>query len=181
MIKNIYLILPTILLLSFLNVSCSHRKYKKHKTDSFVIVKPINGSKIKGWVQFHKINRKQVRIRAEIQGLTPLKKYGFHIHEYGDCREEGAKAGSHFNPHKALHAGPHSPHRHEGDLGNLEAGKDGVARTEKVIKLKCRHLKIGGRSVIIHAQEDDLKSQPTGNAGTRIGCGVIGTVKTHKK
>jgi Cu-Zn family superoxide dismutase len=112
-------------------------------------------------------------------GLNPGQ-YGFHIHEYGDCTAPaGTSAGGHFNPENQPHAGPDQAQRHVGDLGNLEADNSGNAHYEKT----DTHLKfdgrdsIIGRGVIVHTGVDDLVSQPSGNAGPRVACGVIGVAK----
>ena len=103
-----------------------------------------------------------------------------HIHEFGDCSAADAtSAGGHFNPGKHPHAGPDMPMRHEGDLGNLTADAAGKAHYERVDKdLKLTgDDSIIGRSVIVHEKVDDLKTQPTGNAGARVACGVVGVAK----
>ena len=171
-----------IVAFGFLSLSCSHhkhyRKCKKSVAHSEMV--PVNKSKTKGWVHFQKTKeKKQVRVRAEITGLKPNQKYGFHIHQYGDCRNNGKNAGGHLNPRKTQHGSPESEERHLGDLGNLVADKNGKAVYDKTLKL-CM-FKIGGRSVIIHAKPDDFKTQPAGNAGPYISCGVIGYVKGKKK
>lgn len=173
-----------LFLISFglLNISCMHyrHKYKKHKKEGFAVIIPVNDSKISGWVHFHKTEKKKVKVKAEIKGLKPNQKYGFHVHKYGDCREDGKNAGAHLGSHKKnkKHGSANSEERHMGDLGNLTAGEKGIANYENTVKM-CMY-KLGGRSVIIHAQEDDLKSQPSGNAGPYIGCGVIGYTKSSE-
>ena len=169
----------SIITLSFFNISCVHYfKYKKHKhkKESLSVISPVNESKVQGWVHFHKTKHKKVQVTAEIKGLQPNKKHGFHIHQYGDCRENGKNAGGHLSYHKdSLHGSPNSKEKHMGDMGNLISGKTGTAVYKKTLDI-CMY-KIGGRSVIIHANEDDLKSQPSGKAGPYLGCGVIGYVK----
>ena len=122
---------------------------------------------------------KEVRITANIEGLSPGP-HGFHIHEFGDCSSPDAiSAGGHFNPANMPHGGPKAEMRHAGDLGNLEADKNGLASieaTDNVLSLEGPK-SIIGRSVIVHAQADDLKTQPAGAAGARVACGVIGIVK----
>jgi Cu-Zn family superoxide dismutase len=137
-----------------------------------------SGSKVTGVVHF--VQRgKIVEITGEIKGLAPGK-HAFHIHEFGDCSDPKAiSAGSHFNPEKKKHGGPHGEERHVGDLGNIEADEGGKAVInikDKVISLSGKH-SIVGRSVIVHRDADDLKTDPTGNAGDRIACGVIGFTK----
>lgn len=116
-----------------------------------------------------------VRIIADVAGLTPGK-HGFHIHEHGDCSAaDASSAGGHFNPTNTKHGGPDSEERHAGDLGNLDADKSGFAhydRVDTVISLQGPN-SIIGKSIVIHADEDDLKTDPAGKSGPRIGCGVI--------
>ena len=171
-----------IVTFGFLSLSCSHHKhYRKHKKSlARAEMVSVNKSKTKGWVHFQKTKeKKQVRVRAEITGLKPNQKYGFHIHQYGDCRDNGKNAGGHLNPRKTQHGSPDSEEHHLGDLGNLVADKKGKAVYDQVLKL-CMY-KVGGRSVIIHANPDDFTTQPAGNAGPYISCGVIGYVKGKKK
>lgn len=135
------------------------------------VVHPKNESDVSGMVHFEKTET-GVLVKAEINGLTG-DKHGFHIHQYGDCTaDDGTSAGGHFNPNQNMHAGPDATDRHMGDLGNI-AAVDGTAILEYVdntISLE----QIIGRGVIVHGGEDDLESQPSGAAGPRIGCGVIG-------
>jgi len=176
-----FLYLLLVVVFSFLNVSCMHhhrKKHKKYKKDAVATIAPVNDSKVSGWVSFHKQEDKKVLVKAHVKGLKPNKKYGFHVHKFGDCRENGKNAGPHLNPHKGEHGSPENKKRHMGDLGNLVAGKDGTAKYEAVLDSMCMY-KIGGRSVIVHANEDDLSSQPSGNAGPYIGCGVVGYMKSH--
>lgn len=115
---------------------------------------------------------------ADIRGLDPESQHGFHIHEYGDCSHNKAEsAGGHYNPENHPHGLPSQdqPH-HVGDFGNLTADNQGRAQLVKTVDkltLSGHHNPILGRSVIVHADVDD-GSQPSGNAGSRIGCGVIG-------
>jgi superoxide dismutase, Cu-Zn family len=144
-------------------------------TKAIAVVHPLGDSKVSGKVVFTQ-TRSGVEISAEITGLAPGK-HGFHVHEFGDCSmADGTCAGGHFNPTGALHAGPDDEKRHVGDLGNIEVSEDGKATYKRVDKLVALNgpNSIIGRSVIIHADPDDLKSQPSGNAGARVGCGVIG-------
>lgn len=142
------------------------------------VLHPLEGSDVQGAVTFES-NGETVEIDAEITGLTPGR-HGFHIHEFGDCTGlDGSSAGGHFNPHNMPHAGPDASRRHVGDLGNLTADKDGVAEfhhVDKLVKLNGPN-SIIGRSIIVHADPDDLKTQPSGNAGSRVACGVIGIAK----
>jgi Cu-Zn family superoxide dismutase len=142
------------------------------------IIHPTKGNKATGVVYFSQ-EPDGLHIKAQISGLTPGK-HGFHIHEFGDCAcDDAVCAGDHFNPTKQPHGGPQSHKRHVGDFGNLEADENGIAHYEAIdqlAKLNGPH-SIIGRGVIVHIQEDDLISQPTGNAGVRVGCGVVGIAK----
>ncbi len=120
-----------------------------------------------------------VHVKARITGLAPGT-HGFHIHEFGDCSAaDFTSAGGHFNPMTQPHGAPNAAARHVGDLGNVTAGADGVATidmTDKQLAFSGAH-GIVGRAVVVHAKADDLKTQPTGDAGGRLGCGVIGVAK----
>lgn len=138
-------------------------------------VMPVGDSEVSGTVTFTKTDE-GVQVQGSFAGLEPGN-HGFHIHQYGDCSaDDGTSAGGHFNPEDNDHAAPDSDSRHMGDLGNLEANDNGEATidyTDDVIDLS----KILGRGLIIHAGEDDLESQPTGDAGSRVACGVIGVAQ----
>ena len=121
---------------------------------------------------------KEVLIKGEITGLTPNSVHGFHVHEKGDCSAMDAKsAGGHFNPTKAKHGGPEMKHHHVGDLGNIRSDKNGKAFIDKkfnFLSLKeAKKSSILNRAIIVHSGVDDLESQPSGDAGKRIACGVI--------
>jgi superoxide dismutase, Cu-Zn family len=136
---------------------------------------PTKGNQTAGTVTFVQHGQRVV-VEARVTGLT-RGLHGFHIHEKGDCTAADAlSAGNHFNPHKEPHAAPDSAHRHAGDLGNLTADANGVAvyRIEvSGIALDTGPDSIIGRAVIVHANPDDLRTQPSGNAGSRLACGLI--------
>jgi Cu-Zn family superoxide dismutase len=141
-------------------------------------MEPTKGSKVKGTVTFQK-DGDAVKIMVALEGLSPGK-HGFHVHEKGDCSApDGSSAGGHYNPTDQPHGAPSDEKRHVGDLGNVvadENGKVDVTFTDKVISLDGPY-SIVGKSVIVHEGEDDLKSQPSGNAGPRAACGVIKAVE----
>ena len=143
-------------------------------------IHPTKGNTATGVVRFTTVPA-GVRIVADISGLTPSAKHAIHIHEFGDVSaEDGSAAGGHYNPGGHTHGGPDAEHRHAGDLGNLSTDAAGNAHYELVVKdltLCCGKSPVIGRSIIIHAKEDDLTSQPAGNAGPRIAQGVIGVAK----
>lgn len=153
-----------------------HEQMAPKAVKAYAIINPAEGSEVVGVVSFIETEG-GVRIVADVAGLTPGL-HGFHIHEHGDCGGPGiANAGGHYNPTNKPHGGPDSPidERHVGDLGNLDANADGIAhynRVDSIISLTGEQ-SIIGKSVLVHADPDDLKSQPTGNAGKKIACGVI--------
>ena len=130
---------------------------------------------VKGTVEFKETDD-GIEVTANLEGLKKGV-HGFHIHEKGDCSAPDAKsAGGHFNPGNHKHGAPDAAEHHEGDLGNITADKDGkgtATLTIKGVTLGDGDTSIVGKGFIIHAKADDLKSQPVGNAGDRVACGVI--------
>ena len=139
-------------------------------------LQPTKGSKTFGEATFEEVDGK-VRMIVFAQGLKPGQEHGFHIHEAGDCSSgDGMSTKGHFNPHGKPHGQPASAERHAGDLPALKADNGGRAKldvTADVITVRPGASSIVGRGLIIHADPDDYKTQPTGNAGARIACGVI--------
>lgn len=137
-------------------------------------LKPTQGNSVTGTVRFLQQGG-GVQVTATVSGLTPGQ-HGFHVHEKGDCSDpEGKSAGGHFNPAGQAHGAPGSAAHHAGDLGNLEADENGNATLEQHVhglQLTGEQGLIG-RGMIVHADADDLSTQPTGNAGARVACGVI--------
>jgi Cu-Zn family superoxide dismutase len=121
-----------------------------------------------------------VTIRGEITGLDPGKEHGFHVHENGQCSApDFTSAGGHFNPTNAEHGGPKSDEKHLGDIPNVKADKDGRATVDVSVKGATLVDKDGspneilGKALVVHAMPDDYKTQPSGDSGARIACGVI--------
>ncbi|XP_053986323.1 uncharacterized protein LOC128880348 [Hylaeus volcanicus] len=143
-----------------------------------------NGPNVTGQLTIVQDNyNSPVRITGRIQGL-PEGLHGFHVHEKGDLRDGCTSAGPHFNPEKVAHGAPDSPLRHVGDLGNIRAGSDGIVDvdiTDHKIALFGMN-NILGRAIVVHSDEDDLGkgqsplSRTTGNAGSRLACGVVGVL-----
>lgn len=148
---------------------------------------------VRGMITFTQTDAENCIVNYEVENLTPGD-HGFHVHEKADFSNGCASAGPHYNPFGKWHGGPDDLDRHVGDLGNITAGDDGIAKgamTDKHIKLFGEYT-IVGRSIMIHADPDDLgrgdlcgwpdipppaapaqHTKTTGNAGARIGCGVI--------
>jgi Cu-Zn family superoxide dismutase len=139
-------------------------------------LQPTKGSKAFGEATFEQVGDR-VRVIVFAQGLAPDREHGFHIHEVGDCSSgDGMSTKGHFNPFGKPHGNPAQGERHAGDLPALKAAKNGRAKldvTMDIITLHPGPASIIGRGLIIHADPDDYKTQPTGNAGARIACGVI--------
>lgn len=141
----------------------------------------VIGATVLGTIHFVPQDDGAIHVMGSVAGLTPGL-HGFHIHQYGDIRQRCKAAGGHFNPGNATHGAPEDAVRHVGDLGNIMADEKGVARvdiTDTVISFSGDS-NIIGRSIVIHGGVDDLGkggnegSKKTGNAGPRVGCGVIG-------
>jgi Cu-Zn family superoxide dismutase len=142
---------------------------------AMVTLSPTQGNDAKGVVMFH-ADGDGVLVHARVSGLKPNGEHGFHVHEKGNCASPDAtSAGGHFNPGGAPH-GPQGAPRHAGDLPSLKADAKGMADA----KFRVTGLAVGsgaadvvGRAVVVHADPDDYRTQPTGNSGARIACGVI--------
>ncbi len=134
------------------------------------------GNSASGVVTFRQTGG-EVMVDARVRGLKPGQAHGFHIHEKGDCSSgDGVSTGGHFNPSSKPHGHFDSSERHAGDLPALTADAQGNAE----LRWRSKGLSVGtgatdviGRGLIVHAQPDDYKTQPTGNAGARIACAVI--------
>jgi Cu-Zn family superoxide dismutase len=136
---------------------------------------PTQGNTVNGLVMFHEMDG-HLMVHAQINGLKPNAEQGFHVHETGSCASvDGTSAGGHFNPDAQPH-GPQNAAHHKGDLPALKADANG--RVDQKFMLMGPTVAAGpasliGRSVIVHAQADDYATQPTGNSGARVACGVI--------
>lgn len=153
------------------------RWYAKSRVNHGVcVLDPIASPKVRGHVTLT-AKGMQTRFDCDIQGL-PKGRHGLHVHRLGDLREGCASACDHYNPDGRPHGGRRGRNRHRGDLGNITAGGDGVCRD--VFEADVALHEIIGRSLVIHADADDLgrgghpDSMTTGHSGDRIACGVIG-------
>jgi Cu-Zn family superoxide dismutase len=144
---------------------------------AIVSLQPTEGNTTSGMVAFIQANADdaQVRVVGRLVDI-PQGVHGFHIHENGNCSASDATtAGEHFNPTNAIHGDREGPERHAGDLGNLTASAEQVA----LLDFYDDQLSFSGvnsfvgKAFIVHAMPDDLVTQPSGNSGDRIACGVI--------
>jgi Cu-Zn family superoxide dismutase len=140
------------------------------------VIEPRSGSTVSGSAKFTGA-QDGLGAHVEVQGAMPGQ-HGVHVHEKGDCSDpKAASAGGHYNPNAgAHHGGPVTPVRHGGDLGNLEVGPDGKGTLDVVVTgLSVANVGNGvvGHAIVIHEKADDLATDPAGNSGARIGCGVI--------
>jgi len=119
-----------------------------------------------------------VRVTGSLQGLSPNGEFGFHIHENGDCSApDASSAGAHFNPANAQHGDPQGAMHHAGDMLNAKSDAQGTATVDAVasgVSLGSGQPNdVRGKAVVLHEKADDYASQPAGNSGARIACGVI--------
>jgi Cu-Zn family superoxide dismutase len=119
-----------------------------------------------------------VRIRGSLQGLKPDSEFGFHIHENGDCSApDASSAGGHFNPANAQHGNPSGDAHHAGDMLNAKSNAEGVAEVDAMaegVTLRTGQANdVVGKAVVLHEKPDDYATQPSGDSGARIACGVI--------
>lgn len=139
------------------------------------ILAATQGNTASGTLSFEQ-HGSHVMVVAVVSGLKPGQQHGFHIHEKGDCSApDGTSAGGHFNPTAQPH-GPQSAAHHAGDMPSLQADANGVAQARfhlEGVTLAEGATSLIGRGVIVHAGPDDYATQPTGNSGARIACGVI--------
>lgn len=169
------------IMVSYLFVSCeSLKSYPKEE----VTLQPKSGSKAQALLKIRELSAGGIQITGRVSGLEPNSIHGFHIHEKGDCSDPSAiNAGGHFNPdrehvHGESILNKKYEHQHAGDLGNIIANANGLAVIDITVKspltlYKDSKYSILGKSFVIHADPDDEKSAPAGNAGKRILCGVI--------
>jgi len=163
------------LLLTVLASACAAPTHTSSGAVALAELKPTAGNTASGsvWVTQEK---DEVVVRAQIKGLKPNSEHGFHVHEKGDCSAPDAtSAGGHFNPSSQPHGAQHTAH-HAGDLPSLKADAAGEAQASFRIPGSVTGSaaeSLVGKGVVVHAGPDDYTSQPAGNSGPRIACGVI--------
>ena len=150
-------------------------------TRAVAVLQPTKGSSVAGAIWFDAVPD-GVHVHGTVTGLPPNSTHGFHIHQFGDASsDDGTAAGGHYNPDNHPHGDPADGPHHAGDLGNITAdasGKATVDVTVKGVSIAGMNDPLIGRGVVLHASPDDLKTQPTGNAGARVAVGVIGVAET---
>ena len=165
----------TILVAGLLVLGTSAARGAETPAQAKATIAAKSGSTVTGTATFTELPN-GVQVVVDIEQASPGT-HGLHLHEKGDCSAPDAmSAGAHFNPAGNPHAGPRDKARHNGDFGNIEVGPDGKGHLElmdDLLTVKPGSTSVVGRSIIFHAQTDDLKTQPAGNSGARLGCGVI--------
>lgn len=140
-------------------------------------LQPTQGNDTRGELRFE-VSDGYIHITGQVTGLEPGSEHGFHVHEFGDCSApDGTSAGGHFNPDASDHGRAGQGEHHVGDSDNLMANDEGVAEVDRQLHGATlgdgAGTDIVGKGVIVHAGADDYVSQPTGDAGDRLACGVI--------
>ena len=168
---------------TFFSVAAAPKKLVRHANHyqrAVALILPLEGQRVTGSFSFVQ-QPDGVLVQVVLSGLTPNQDHGVHIHEYGDISDQvdGKTAGGHYNPDGHQHGLPPNPIRHAGSFGNVSANDRGEAMVEFVdttITIAGIKNPIIGRTVVVHARKD-TGEQPAGNAGPRIGMGVIGVAK----
>ena len=185
------IVIVVLLYLCLMKFSDGRVTYRKAVANLTSADKNPTYKNVHGTIYFDELADGSTRVHGSIRGLPPGK-HGFHIHEYGDTTDGCKSMGGHFNPTKKQHGDRKSytyrkgvnvinQHRHVGDLGNIEADKEGIANIDfedSLIKLRGA-TNIVGRGIVVHRDKDDLghshvkESRINGNSGPAIACGVI--------
>ena len=171
--KHLFIALSAVGVLSL--IACQSMEQGTGQTAS-ANLESKSGSQAKGEVNFV-WQGNDVLINGKFSGLKPNSEQGIHVHEKGDCSAPDAtSAGGHFNPETKMHGVPDSGMNHAGDMPNIKSDANGNAvYTAKLhgFAVNTGPNGIVGRAVVVHKDPDDYKTQPAGNSGPRIACGVI--------
>jgi Cu-Zn family superoxide dismutase len=168
------------LVLAFMLFGCASRD-PVPRTFATALLQPTAGNAAHGEVALS-VTGDVVVAKVHMEGLMPDSEHGIHVHETGNCKSsDGSSAGGHFNPTGQPHGDPGQPH-HAGDMPSVSA--DAYGRVDTTITLHDLAPDDGpygvvGRAVVVHADPDDYHTQPAGNSGTRISCGVVVGVKAR--
>ena len=141
------------------------------------MLEPTEGNQTRGELRFAAVGDR-IEVTGTISGLPGNSTHGFHVHETGDCSAPDAtSAGGHFNPAGTEHGRVGQDAHHAGDSDNITADAEGNATVQGWLEGATvgdgAATDIVGKAVIVHADADDYVTQPTGNAGDRLACGVI--------
>ncbi|HSI56782.1 MAG TPA: superoxide dismutase family protein [Ideonella sp.] len=173
-LRAVFRALPAAFCLAAL-AACSTPAPKAPALRASAAVAPTQGQTVSGTVSFSETGD-HVAVRVQLAGLAPNSEHGFHLHEKGDCSApDGMSTGGHFNPTGKPHGAPNAEH-HAGDMPALTADASGKVSTEFMlhgVTIGSGTTDIVGRGLIVHAKRDDYITQPTGDSGARIGCGVV--------
>ena len=161
----------------FLLPACAtHTPMVYEDPSAIAVLSPTQSSSVRDVATFVR-SGSVARINVNVTGFKPDSTHGVHIHESGDCTaRDASSAGGHFNPTASDHGAPNSRPHHSGDLGNITADANGrVYASFEVadIAFGSGQDSIIGRGLVVHAESDDLKSQPAGNSGARAACGLV--------
>ncbi|QDU81193.1 Superoxide dismutase [Cu-Zn] precursor [Polystyrenella longa] len=180
---NLLTSLPIVFSLLFCNSNLQSEDHEAHSSSEKVpkkavaVLFPTQGNDVTGVITLEQ-KEDGVLLKGKVINLTPGK-HGFHIHEYGDLRsKDGKSAGGHYSPEGHRHGSPDDKEHHAGDFGNIDANDEGTATIEVTAKDQKLHMLLG-RAIVVHGGADDLKSQPSGNAGPRVSLGVIGLANSE--
>ncbi|MDN6885542.1 superoxide dismutase family protein [Variovorax sp. CAN2819] len=164
------------LLASAILAACGSMGGKPSSAVELVPTGAITPNPTRGTVTFTALDH-GVRVAGEVRGLVPGSEHGFHIHEKGDCGDNGNASGGHFNPTGGTHGKFGAPGSHAGELPSLRADSSGVARfsleDHSISLTPGAANSVIGRALVVHRDPDDFTTQPSGNSGPRIACAVI--------
>jgi Cu-Zn family superoxide dismutase len=157
-------------------LACGCATTSLHEYRATTTLEPTRGNEATGTVTFVQRGDK-VAVTADVRGLPPNSEHGFHVHEKGDCSSgDGMSTGGHFNPDGKPHGNAQPSDGHAGDMPNIKADASGNAKaTFEISKMTIADgpHSVVGKGLIVHKDPDDYRTQPTGNAGARLACGVI--------
>lgn len=157
--------------------ACASKRCIQCKTESIPVkLEARSGTKTEGELNIRETADGGLSIVGQVRSLAPGA-HGFHVHEFGDCSApDASSAGDHFRQAGQIHAGPLHQRSHIGDLGNIRANEEGIANiqiTSNELCLSRPECSVFGRAFVVHADPDDLRSQPSGNSGARVACGAV--------
>src|ERR1700686_4018742 len=155
--------------------------HKKAYPMAMATMAPTANQTAKGTVHFTELGDGSVDVNVDLTNVPPGT-HGFHVHDKGDCGDNGNAAGGHFNPTPAQHGAPTASSHHAGDFGNVTADASGNVKTKfntRAVTVSPSSSSAVGHAVVLHGKEDDLTTQPTGNAGPPIACGVVTLMDMH--